>query len=113
MNPRVCERKSDGPVCGEHVLEVVQALERAHLAVWIDGGWGVDAVLGTQTRDHHDVDLVVELSARSRNGRRAIRRRGHGRSPTRPARVMKACAFPAGRVEVVARTALDQYRPRR
>jgi lincosamide nucleotidyltransferase A/C/D/E len=27
--------------------------------VWLDGGWGVDALLETQTRSHNDVDLVV------------------------------------------------------
>jgi lincosamide nucleotidyltransferase A/C/D/E len=29
----------------------------------VDGGWGVDALLGEQTRPHDDVDLVVELVA--------------------------------------------------
>jgi lincosamide nucleotidyltransferase A/C/D/E len=29
--------------------------------MWLDGGWGVDALLGEQTREHDDVDLVVEL----------------------------------------------------
>jgi lincosamide nucleotidyltransferase A/C/D/E len=29
----------------------------------VDGGWGVDALLGEQTRPHEDVDLVVELVA--------------------------------------------------
>ena len=28
--------------------------------VWIDGGWGVDALLGTQTRDHGDLDVAIE-----------------------------------------------------
>ena len=27
-----------------------------------DGGWGVDALLGTQTRVHNDIDLFVEKS---------------------------------------------------
>jgi lincosamide nucleotidyltransferase A/C/D/E len=31
--------------------------------VWLDGGWGVDALLGEETRPHGDVDLVVELEA--------------------------------------------------
>lgn len=30
------------------------------IEVWLDGGWGVDALLCTQTREHDDVDLVVE-----------------------------------------------------
>ena len=42
-------------------LRIVKALTSADLAVWIDGGWGIDALLGRQTRDHDDIDLVVEL----------------------------------------------------
>lgn len=26
---------------------------------WVMGGWGVDALLGAQTRDHHDLDVLV------------------------------------------------------
>jgi len=28
--------------------------------VWLDGGWGVDALLGEQTRFHADLDVIVE-----------------------------------------------------
>ena len=45
------------------VIEVVGRLERAGLNYWLDGGWGVDANLGEQTRPHDDLDMVVELSA--------------------------------------------------
>ncbi len=45
----------------DEVLEVLGALKGAGLNVWLDGGWGVDALLGEQTRDHEDVDIVVEL----------------------------------------------------
>jgi lincosamide nucleotidyltransferase A/C/D/E len=41
------------------VLEVVDALEAAGIAPWLDGGWAVDALLGEQTRDHDDLDLVI------------------------------------------------------
>jgi lincosamide nucleotidyltransferase A/C/D/E len=44
------------------VLEIVAMLEQAGVHLWIDGGWGVDALLGEQTRDHADLDLVVELA---------------------------------------------------
>ncbi len=44
------------------VMEVVGRLERAGLRYWLDGGWGVDALLGEQTRPHDDLDAVVELS---------------------------------------------------
>ena len=43
------------------VLEVLGALQQAGLPVWLDGGWGIDALLGVQTRDHEDVDVVVEF----------------------------------------------------
>ena len=29
------------------------------IAVWIDGGWGIDALLGRQTREHQDLDIAV------------------------------------------------------
>jgi lincosamide nucleotidyltransferase A/C/D/E len=45
------------------VLTVIAALEEERLRVWIDGGWGVDALLGDVTRPHEDVDLVVELGS--------------------------------------------------
>jgi len=28
--------------------------------VWIDGGWGVDALLENQTRPHNDLDIVIQ-----------------------------------------------------
>jgi lincosamide nucleotidyltransferase A/C/D/E len=33
---------------------------------WIDGGWGVDALIGEQTRDHLDLDLAVDQRDLSR-----------------------------------------------
>ena len=45
----------------ERVLALLDALERAGVDAWIDGGWGVDALVGVQTRDHDDLDLVVAL----------------------------------------------------
>jgi lincosamide nucleotidyltransferase A/C/D/E len=43
------------------VIEILDALDAAGVGSWLDGGWGVDALLGEQTRSHQDVDLVVEL----------------------------------------------------
>ena len=42
------------------VLGVLAALDSAGIRVWLDGGWGVDALLGVQTRAHDDLDLVVD-----------------------------------------------------
>src|SRR5688500_9076234 len=44
------------------VLDVIATLERAGVRVWLDGGWGVDALVGAQSRDHDDLDCVIALS---------------------------------------------------
>jgi lincosamide nucleotidyltransferase A/C/D/E len=45
-----------------NVLRVLGALEKQGVTVWLsDGGWGVDALLGQQTRPHNDLDLIVSL----------------------------------------------------
>ncbi len=43
----------------QDVLEIVHRLEGAGVVVWLDGGWGVDALLGRQTRPHDDVDVII------------------------------------------------------
>jgi len=40
------------------VMEVLDRLQSAGVRFLVDGGWGVDALLGEQT--HEDLDLVVE-----------------------------------------------------
>jgi lincosamide nucleotidyltransferase A/C/D/E len=41
------------------VIEVLEVLGAADIPVWVDGGWGIDALVGEQTRAHDDLDLVV------------------------------------------------------
>lgn len=41
------------------VIAVINALAGAGVVSWLDGGWGVDALLGRQTRPHEDLDLVL------------------------------------------------------
>lgn len=43
------------------VIRILDRLETAGVESWLDGGWGVDALLDEQTRDHDDVDLVVRV----------------------------------------------------
>jgi lincosamide nucleotidyltransferase A/C/D/E len=43
------------------VVTIVDHLEAAGIEIWVDGGWGVDALLEEQTRPHDDLDLVVAL----------------------------------------------------
>ena len=44
----------------ENVVDLLKNAELIDVAVWIDGGWGVDALLGRQTRPHNDIDIFVQ-----------------------------------------------------
>ena len=44
----------------EKVIELYNLLERMQISIWLDGGWGVDALLEKQTRAHDDLDIVIE-----------------------------------------------------
>lgn len=37
----------------------IRKLSALGVEVWLDGGWGVDALLGVQSRPHDDLDIVV------------------------------------------------------
>jgi lincosamide nucleotidyltransferase A/C/D/E len=41
---------------------VADRLEAARLPFWLNGGWGVDALLGRQTRPHLDLDVIVDAT---------------------------------------------------
>lgn len=43
----------------EDVLKVIQLFNQHRIEIIIDGGWGVDALLGEQTRLHEDLDVAV------------------------------------------------------
>jgi lincosamide nucleotidyltransferase A/C/D/E len=42
------------------VVDLYHALTQLGVEIWIDGGWGVDALLGEQTRAHKDLDIAIE-----------------------------------------------------
>ena len=42
------------------VCEILEMLSEASVKVFLDGGWGVDALIGRETRTHNDIDLFVE-----------------------------------------------------
>ncbi len=44
----------------EDVLSIVQLFEDNGIDLVIDGGWGVDALLGEQTRAHSDLDIAIQ-----------------------------------------------------
>jgi len=43
------------------VLEFQALMELSSLDVCLDGGWGVDALLGEQTREHGDLDIILNV----------------------------------------------------
>src|SRR4029077_15953913 len=42
------------------VIDLYTTLEKLGVEIWIDGGWGVDALLGEQTRPHKDLDITIQ-----------------------------------------------------
>lgn len=42
------------------VIDLYNELQGLGINVWIDGGWGVDALLGAQTREHSDLDIAIQ-----------------------------------------------------
>ena len=40
-------------------IALINLAESLEINVFIDGGWGVDALLGEQTREHQDIDLLT------------------------------------------------------
>ena len=44
----------------EEVVFIYQLLEQNQIEICIDGGWGVDALLGEQSRPHLDLDIALE-----------------------------------------------------
>jgi lincosamide nucleotidyltransferase A/C/D/E len=41
---------------------VYELLEQNGVRCWVVGGWGVDALLGRVTREHKDLDLLVQVA---------------------------------------------------
>src|SRR5947209_7555340 len=48
------------PMNAASVVDLYRRLTDRGIALWLDGGWGVDALLDEQTRPHDDLDIVVE-----------------------------------------------------
>jgi lincosamide nucleotidyltransferase A/C/D/E len=40
-------------------VELCESLEAAGVRYWVIGGWGVDALLGRETRPHKDLDILA------------------------------------------------------
>ena len=84
------------------VLHILDLLATGGVRVWLDGGWGVDALLGRISRPHFDLDLVLKLDDLARAvellvgdgfavteeepGRAVLEHAVHGRVDLHPAR---------------------------
>ena len=44
----------------ERVKELISLFAENRIEIWLDGGWGVDALLQEQTRQHADLDIVLQ-----------------------------------------------------
>ncbi|WP_022908842.1 nucleotidyltransferase domain-containing protein [Aestuariimicrobium kwangyangense] len=47
-------------ISAEEVAAIVDHLESSGVTYQVNGGWGVDALVGRQTREHSDVDVFVD-----------------------------------------------------
>ena len=42
------------------VISLYTELENLRIKIWVDGGWGIDALIGEQTRTHKDLDIAIQ-----------------------------------------------------
>jgi lincosamide nucleotidyltransferase A/C/D/E len=43
------------------VVAFLDLMEASSIEVCLDGGWGIDALLGEQTREHGDLDIIMDV----------------------------------------------------
>lgn len=72
---------NDGEITQQDAIELIDRFEKAGIEVVIDGGWGVDALLGQQTRPHLDLDIALPASHGPRI-RSLLTEMGFGQIPT-------------------------------
>ena len=52
--------KDNPEMTAQDVVEFVKQCQERGIEIIIDGGWGVDALVGRQTRRHNDLDIALE-----------------------------------------------------
>jgi lincosamide nucleotidyltransferase A/C/D/E len=62
---RMRDRVNATQMTAGQALEIVDVLMDAGVQTWLAGGWGVDALVGHQTREHSDLDLLIAHSDES------------------------------------------------
>lgn len=46
-------------VTSEDVINIYKRFTDQGIRIWLTGGWGIDALLGKQTRQHKDLDVLM------------------------------------------------------
>jgi len=54
------ENEPDPTMEAPAVLALYNALENLGVQIWVDGGWGVDALLENETRAHKVLDIAIQ-----------------------------------------------------
>jgi len=47
-------------ITADDVIYLYEQINNLGIEIILDGGWGVDALLGEQTRPHSDIDIVIQ-----------------------------------------------------
>lgn len=54
------EQLTQHEMSADEVVSFYQELEKLGINIWLDGGWGTDALAGEQTRIHGDLDIIIQ-----------------------------------------------------
>jgi len=46
-------------ILADDAVQIYHALSNEGIRSWLTGGWGIDALLGVQTRPHKDLDILM------------------------------------------------------
>lgn len=49
----------------DSLTEMMRSFGQKGIEFWLSGGWGIDALLGKITRNHSDIDIVIEVNHRN------------------------------------------------
>jgi lincosamide nucleotidyltransferase A/C/D/E len=78
-------REPREPMSAARAVMILEQLEARGIGVWLEGGWGIDALLERETREHDDLDVIVPLD-QAEEIESALRELGHrtkrGGAPT-------------------------------
>ena len=79
------DRQPRAAMSAPQAAAILDELERRGIVVWLEGGWGIDALLERETREHDDLDVIVSID-QAGEIEAALRELGHqtkrGAAPT-------------------------------